>query len=206
MLSFQCFTKLPSALRRNSSTWLSLVPAPFAQTSSAGVCWDDPTPRARSPARGKVPLRWDRPAWQRLHFRAQLPASPVGTCSTHRPGCCRARQYWCTGGSKPWGTPQCLCTCIPASSWGGSHETHDPKEPCHRKSSSGGGRFGAGLIRLQWGCGGSWGSARLGAVGPWDSLLEQGCDGCSNMLRPVLYQRNEGCHVYPLERDRGLIS
>lgn len=96
-----------------------------------------------------------------------------------------------------------------ASSWGGGCKTHDPTEPCRRKSSSGGGRFGAGLIGLQWECGSSRGPARLEVVGPQNSSGSPGA-GPRWLLQHAeagpIYQRSEGCHFHPLERARGLIS
>lgn len=54
-------------------------------------------------------------------------------------------------------------TCTPASSWGGAVKTQTSRNPCHWKSSSGHVRFGAGLIRLQWECGGCQASQAGGA-------------------------------------------
>lgn len=157
---FSALQKLPSAPCRNSSPRLSSISAPFAQTSSAGVRWDDPTPG--SPATGQGPVKVGQVGSAGIAFQGTAPCLPgwdlLCTLAPHTildaAGQGRAGQAF--------GDPSAPLSSSPASAWGGNCETRHPKEPGHGKSSSGGGRFAARLIRIQWECGGSHGASQAG--------------------------------------------
>lgn len=73
-------------------------------------------------------------------------------------------------------------------------QTPHPKNPHHWNSSSGRVRLGAGLIRLQWGCGGSQGQ-----------VMGQVRLSCTHGKAEAVPQ-SRGCHLCPLERGGAFIS
>ena len=168
---FSAPQKLPSALCRAGSTWLSPVPAPFARTSRAGRCWDDPLPRARSPARGKVPLGGT----------GQLGSDGVSAHSSHFPSWdLLCTLVWVLYGKEVLvgqglGAPLNALSAVAQPAPGeGAVRPMTPKSHAVGRAVLEVPSLGAGPIRLLWECGGSRRLARRGLVGPQNSAESAG--------------------------------